>query len=163
MKNRTSSQVKQKHRAKVKRVFKPMVRRVFAGGFPDVAWTGVQSLSRLSGKRKWGTGAGDIPLFQNGLIGFAVMRKLDKKNLAHRSVIGCKLYLVWEGSAELEVEGRRYPMKKGQWMVVPPLYKQRVLKISRASALLLFRSPDVGDTKWDKIDAEGNDFPGGKK
>ncbi len=138
------------------------VQKMYAGGDPDVAFMPPFAVDKAL-EAKWIFGPGKVPLFRNSLAGFAVMRRLDARNEPHRTVLSCKMYLVWKGSARIRVEGRAYRLRRGQAMIVPPGKLQRVEQIPRGSVLLLFRSPDLGDTGWDKLDKNAMPFKKNKK
>ena len=91
------------------------------------------------------------------------MRKLDRRNEPHRTVVSCKVYLVWKGTVKISVDGRVYTLQRGEAMMVPPGHLQQVRQIRKGSMLLLFRSPDVGDTQWDKLDSHGQKFKKAQK
>lgn len=147
-----------RRKAWVRRVGPDFIARTLAGGFAQVEACEPINLERLPEGRKWVSGAGAVPLMRNTLLGVAVLRKLDAKNQVHRTAIGCKLYLVWKGSAVVRVEGRDRRLSRGDLLFVPPLYAQQVRRITPGSVLLVFRAPDAGDTKLDKLDADARPF-----
>ena len=154
--------VQRKHQKRVRDVFQKILKIVYRGGFPVVDWSDPMNVERMPEGQKWVSGSGTAPLLKNNLLGMAVMRALDGKNEPHRQVLGCKLYLVWKGRVVLRLENKNYYLRKGDFLFAPPLCLQQVKHMQKGSVLLLFRSPDVGNTKFDKLDKNGDRFGRGQ-
>lgn len=146
-------------RAWQRRRWPAFLRAAFPGGRARARGIGPLRLADLPRSTKWISGAGRKPLVENTTVGIAWMRRLDAKNLPHQTVFSTKTYIVWSGEARVRVGSKVHRLRRGDLLMVPPGVVQQVRALSPGARLLLLRTPDAGNTKLDKLDAEGRPFP----